>query len=123
MKVTCSHSFGIRFFNFQQASCTSSWHTDVHFSREPRSKLCTHCRTAVLGPGPARPIGWSGPAAGLAVGQPSWLSSSVGTAPDRVHGRTAVHHRGRSDAKRKEDAFLCGKAQRFRSVRDTGRLR
>ena len=46
---------------------------------------------------------------GLAVGQPSWLSSSVGTAPARVHGRTAVHHRGRSDAKRQGDAFLCEK--------------
>ena len=51
------------------------------FSREPRSKPYTHCRTAARGPGPARSIGRSGPAAGLAVGQPSWLSSSVGRAP------------------------------------------
>ena len=54
---------------------------NVHFSREPRSKLYMHCRTVALGPGPARPIGRSGPAAGLAVGQPSWPSSSVGTTP------------------------------------------
>ena len=56
------------------------------------------------------------------MGQPSWLSSSVGTAPDRAHGRTAVHHRGRSDDKRQVYAFLCGKARLFRSVRGTGRL-
>ena len=100
----------------------SIWDTNVHFSREPRSKLYMHCRTAASGPGPARLIGRSGPAAGLAVGQPSWLSSSVGTAPARAHGRTAVHHRGRSDDKRQVYAFLCGKARLFRSVRGTGRL-
>ena len=58
--------------------CEYIWDTNVHFSREPRSKLYMHCRTAASGPGPARLIGRSGPAAGLAVGQPSWLSISVG---------------------------------------------
>ena len=105
-----------------EASCMSSWDTNVHFSRGPRSKLCTHCRSTAMGPGPTSWVGPTSPVPGLTAGRPSWRGAGAGTRPDRAHGRTAVDHAGRSDAPRPGDAFPCGKAQRFRSVGGTGRL-
>ena len=40
------------------ACCKCTWDANVHFSRGPRSKLCTHCRSTAMGPGPAS---WVGP--------------------------------------------------------------
>ena len=99
--------------------------TNVHFSREPRSKLCTYCRTAASGPGPARLIGRSGQAAGLAVGQPSAPGSAAASEQRQIAPMAAPRCTTVAEVMINDKyiyAFLCGKARLFRSVRGTGRL-
>ena len=108
--------------NIEKASCKCAWNGNVHFSRGPRSKLCTHCIGTVIGPGPTGWVGPTSPVPGLTAGRPCWGGAGPGTRPNRAHGRTAVHHAGRSDAERPGHAFPCGKARRFRSVGGLSRL-
>ena len=104
------------------AGCKCAWNGNVHFSRGPRSKLYTHCRSTATGPGPPGWVGSTSPAPGPAADRPSWGGAAAGRRPDRARGAPAVHQAGRSDAQRPGNAFPCGKARRHRSAGGPGRL-
>ena len=92
------------------------------FARSALPFLYKHRISTATGPGLASWVGGTSPVPGLAVGRPLRARSSVGTAPDRACGRTAVRRGGGNDVARPVHAFPCGKARRSRSARGTGRL-
>ena len=64
------------------------------FARSALPFLYKHCISTATGPGLASWVGGTSPVPGLAVGRPLRARSSVGTAPDRACGRTAVRRGG-----------------------------